>query len=94
MRFALFHFLLLSSSVENYLEHFFDAINEQDLTRYRYAKHEMNSVLEGLWDFAVKLILDELGFTQMPPHDRGLAQSVVDWKWSIKHSSDSCIWIS
>ena len=32
-------------------------------------KHELNAVLEWLWDVAVKPVLDELGFTQMPSHD-------------------------
>ena len=39
------------------------------LNRYRHAKHEVNAVLEWLWDVAVNPVLDELGFTQMPPHD-------------------------
>ena len=30
----------------------------------------MNAILEWLWDVAVKPILDELGFTQMPPLTR------------------------
>ena len=61
--------LLTSDSVKDFAKRFFDAINEQDLNRYRHAMHEMNAVLEWLWDFAVKPILDELGFTQMPPPD-------------------------
>lgn len=59
---------LLSSSVENYLEHFLNPVNEQDVTRYRYAKDEMNAVLKRLWEIEVKLILEELGFSQMIPH--------------------------
>jgi tetratricopeptide (TPR) repeat protein len=58
--------LLTSDSVEDLVKRFLDAINEQDPNRYRHAMRQMNGVLEGLWDFAVKPVLDELGFTQMP----------------------------
>ena len=33
-----------------------------------HAKNELNAVLEWLWDVAVKPVLNELGFTQMPSH--------------------------
>ena len=56
--------LLTSDSVEDFAKHFFDAINERDPNRYRHATRDMNGVLRGLWDFAVKPILDELGFTK------------------------------
>lgn len=61
--------LLTSNFLENYSKRFFDAINNEDLNRYRHAKVEMNIVLGWLWDVAVKPILDELGFTQMPCGD-------------------------
>jgi hypothetical protein len=61
--------LLTSDSVEDFVKRFLNAINEQDPGRYRHAKREMNGILKGLWDLAVKSVLDELGFAQMPPHD-------------------------
>ena len=61
--------LSTSNSVVDFAKHFFDAISEQNLVRYRHAKSEMNHVLRGLWESAVKPILDELGFTEMPRSD-------------------------
>jgi len=58
--------LLTYGAVVDLTKHFFDAIDEMDPERYKYAMKEMNLVLQGLWDNAVKLILDELGFTQTP----------------------------
>jgi len=57
---------LTSDSVENSAKRFLNAINAQDINRYRHGMREMNSVLGWLWDVAVKPVLDELGFTQMP----------------------------
>lgn len=54
-------------SLETFVKHFLDAINEHDRTRYRHARRTMNGVLAGLWDCAVKPVLAELGFTCMPP---------------------------
>ena len=60
--------LLTSDSLENSAKRFFDVINNQDINRYRHAKLELNAVLEWLRDAAVKPVLKELGFTQMPSH--------------------------
>ena len=61
--------LLTSDSLEDSVGHFFDAIDEQRLSRYSDANREMKGVIEWLWDVAVSPVLDELGFTQMPPRD-------------------------
>ena len=61
--------LLTSDSLEDFAKRFFSAINNQDISHYRHAKLELNAVLEWLWDAAVKPVLNELGFTQMPSHD-------------------------
>ena len=61
--------VLTSSSLEDYVKRFLNAINERDITRSRYARREMNDVLGWLWEIAVKPVLQELGFHQMIPHD-------------------------
>jgi tetratricopeptide (TPR) repeat protein len=58
--------LLTSDLMEDFAKQFLSTINEQNLKQYSQAMSQMNSILEGLWDFAVKPILNELGFTQMP----------------------------
>ena len=58
--------LLTSNLVRDLVKRFFEAINERHLSQYSYAMHKINSVLEGLWDYGVKPVLDNLGFTQMP----------------------------
>ena len=50
--------LLTFDAMKNSIEHFFDAINEQHLSRYSHIKSEMNNILEWLWDVAMSLILD------------------------------------
>ena len=62
--------LLTSDSVEGFAQRFLCAIDGRGLKRYRQAMSQMNVVLEGLWDFALKPDLDELGFTEMPPPDK------------------------
>ena len=61
--------LLTSASVEVSARRFFNAINNRNPNHYRRAKHEINSVLEWLWDVAVSPVLEKLGFTRMPPDD-------------------------
>jgi CHAT domain-containing protein len=61
--------LLTSKLINSYAQRFLYAINNQNLRQYSQALNQMNVVLKGLWDFAVKSILDELGFTQMPSID-------------------------
>ena len=58
--------LLTSSSLMSFANRFVDAISGLRLIRYRHALSEMNGVLGWLWRSAVKPILDELGFAQMP----------------------------
>jgi hypothetical protein len=60
--------LLTSDSLVTSAKRFLDAINTRSIGRYRHATGEPNAVLEWLWDAAVKPVLNELGFTQMPSH--------------------------
>ena len=60
---------LISDIVEELAKYFSDAINKHNANRYRHAKRKMDSILEGLWERAVKSILDEPGFNQMPSSD-------------------------
>ena len=62
--------LLTFESLLNSAIHFLNAINNRSLKHYRYANDELNAVLEWLWDAAVKPVLNELGFIEMPPHDK------------------------
>ena len=58
--------LLTSDSIVWLTELFPQAIDEDDLRRYRHATRKMNTVLQSLWDCGIKTVLDELGFTQSP----------------------------
>ena len=49
------------------MEDFFSAITEHDPNQERHARQKINRVLGELWEFGVKPVLDELGFTQLPP---------------------------
>ena len=60
---------LTLSKINDFVKRFYAAIDVQDLTQYRHAIHQMNGILEELWDFAVSRILNELGFTQMSAPD-------------------------
>jgi CHAT domain len=59
--------LLTSQSLKVYTENFLIAINDaKGLKHYNHARRKLNAILEWLWDVAVRPVLDELGFTQMP----------------------------
>lgn len=60
----LLRFVDLEASVRRFL----DAINNQSLPNYRFAKEQVNKVLEWLWDVAVCPILEKLEITQNPVH--------------------------
>jgi len=61
---------LTEDLVKDLVEDFFSAITEHDPNQERHARRKINSVLGELWEFGVKPVLDELGFTQMPPPGR------------------------
>lgn len=59
--------LLTPASLRDATDRFITAINDLGkLSRYNYARCEMSSILVWLWEVAIKKILNELGFTQMP----------------------------
>jgi tetratricopeptide (TPR) repeat protein len=58
--------LLTPDIIRSYAKSFLETIFEQDVTRYSHATRKLNSVLKGLWDCGVKVILDELRFTKVP----------------------------
>jgi len=65
------HLPLLTSNVITRLAKLFqEAINEDILIQYRYSTHKMNTVLQDLWDFGIKTILEELGFAKSPVNGR------------------------
>jgi hypothetical protein len=57
---------LTSGLVADMTKHFLNAIKIQTLPFYSESRDEVNTVLAWLWDDAVKLILDRLGFSQIP----------------------------
>jgi hypothetical protein len=59
--------LLRSDTIQSHAKSFTEAIYEQDANRYSHATRKINSVLKGLWDCGLKAILDELGYTEVPP---------------------------
>jgi len=60
--------LLTSDSLEHFGKRFVTAVNNRHLRLYSHSLREVNVVLQWVWDVAVSPILDQLGFTQMPPH--------------------------
>jgi CHAT domain len=62
--------LLTMDALSDSAIRFSRAVNHRHLYGYNRARSEANAVLEWLWDVAVGPILDILGFTQTPPHDK------------------------
>lgn len=69
--------LLTFDTIKSCANLFLKAISKQDTVRQIQATRNINSVLELLWNGAVKTMLDELGFTISWS---AVAPSVVDWK--------------
>lgn len=58
--------LITSDSLTTYFIRFAESILSRGLADHKRATEELNTILEWLWDVAVKPILNELGFRQMP----------------------------
>ena len=56
--------LMTSALIEDFVIRFFKAINENDPTRGRYARQDINRILERLWDCAAAPVLNELNFKE------------------------------